>query len=192
LSNIFEDVKARVTMRDAIEFLGLKKTEQKGDQFRFPCPACKGKDPRTLSVNTEKGYRCFSSGKSGNDCIALVAHCMSITQSEAAKELQAHFLVPSSTEARRATVEPKGRGESANAVSPLELLGISQEVADRLHIIVEDGRVLFEQRDEHGTMLGTLALATRDDLPLVEWIGQEEVKAPSSLQGLWRVVKGGA
>lgn len=189
---IFEELRERVTISDAISYLGMKPTETKGDQLRFACPHCKGNDRRTLSINVGTGkFQCFTAKKGGNDATALVAHAHGISQTDAAKALKEHFL-GSSTEARRATVEPKGRGESANAVSPLELLGISQDIADRLHIVVEDGRVLFEQRDDTGTMLGTLALATRDDLPLVEWIGQEEVKAPSSLQGLWRVVKGGA
>lgn len=195
--SLFDEVRARVRMSDAIDYLSLKPTEQKGDQLRFPCPHCKGNDRRTLSVNTaEDKFRCFTGGKGGTDATAFVAHCQGISQTEAAKLLASHFLTDNAlprSSTKPAATKPKadGRSESpAEELRPLELLGISDDLVDRLHILVEDGRVLFEQRDERGIKLGMLALATRDDLPLVEWIAQDEPKA-EGLRGLWRVVKGG-
>jgi hypothetical protein len=191
MASIFEEVRNGVTIAQAIDYLGLQATETKGDQLRFGCPKCGGTDRRTLSINLQKGFRCFAGDKKGDDATALVAHVRGIRNGEAAQQLKDHFL-HSSTKPKPEKAKAKGRSDQPQGeVRPLELLGISNDLADRLQIQVEDGRVLFEQRDEHGTKLGTLALATRDDLPLVEWIGETEVKTPSSLQGLWRVVKGG-
>lgn len=196
MPNVFEEVRAGVSIADAIAFLGIKPTETKSDQLRFACPKCGGTDKRTLSVNLQKGFRCFAGDKKGDDATALVAHCLGIRNGEAAQRLKDRYLSaarsPSATKPE-AKAEGKGRGDGVNAVSPLEILGISDELADRLHIQIEDGRVLFEQRDERGIKLGMLALATRDDLPLVEWTAevQDEAK-PQDLKGLWRVVKGGA
>jgi hypothetical protein len=190
MPSIFEEVKARVSIADAISYLGLQPTETKGDQLRFPCPKCGGTDKRTLSVNLVKGFRCFSGDKKGDDATALVAHCRGIRNGEAAQLLKEHFITATKPAPTKAKAE--GRSDSPQGeVRPLEILGISDELADRLQIQVEDGRVLFEQRDERGIKLGTLALATRDDLPLVEWIAEELPKA-DGLKGLWRVVKGGA
>jgi hypothetical protein len=208
MSNIFQEVRENVTIAQAIEYLGLKATETKGDQLRFGCPKCGGTDQRTLSVNLQKGFRCFAGDKKGDDATALVAHCKGIRNGQAAQELKDHFVdankkvtpaarSPSATKPEVARPRVKGRGESANALSPLELLGVSTELADRLHIEQDGGFILFEQRDERGIKLGTLAIATRDDLPLVSWIADgesenEETGTTNSLQSLWRVVKGGA
>lgn len=193
--SIFDDVRGRVSIADAISFLNLKATEVKGDQLRFPCPKCGG-DSRVLSVNLQKGFRCFAGDKKGDDATALVAHVRGIRNGEAAQLLKGHFLHSATKPTAKA--EGKGRSDtSQDAVRPLELLGMSQDLADRLHIVVEDGRVLFEQRDEHGTKLGTLALATRADLPLVQFITEidstiTQADSAPDLKSLWRVVKGGA
>lgn len=200
MSNIFAEVRESVTIADAISFLGLKATETKGDQLRFGCPKCGGSDQRTLSVNLQKGFRCFSGDKKGDDATALVAHVLGIRNGEAAQQLKDHFLsaarTSSATKPDAQKAKGEGRSEVANDLRPLELLGISDELADRLNIQVEEGRVLFEQRDHHGVKFGTLVLATRTDLPLVEWIGEAEIEkeAPqaSNLQQLWRVVSGRA
>src|SRR5689334_7526966 len=110
MSNVFTDVRERVSLSDAITFLGLRATETKGDQLRFACPACKGTDKRTLSVNTQKGFQCFSSSKRGDDATALVAHCLNIRQREAAEQLAEQFL-RSATEPRAARQGAKGRVE---------------------------------------------------------------------------------
>lgn len=55
MSTIFDDVRGRVSIADAIAFLGLKATETKGDQLRFACPKCGDSDKRTLSDNLQKG-----------------------------------------------------------------------------------------------------------------------------------------
>jgi hypothetical protein len=190
MPTIFEEVRNGVTISQAIDYLGLKPTETKGEQLRFACPKCGGTDKRTLSVNLSKGFRCFAGDKKGDDATALVSHCLGIRNGEAAQRLKDQFL-RSATKPEAARPKVTGRSDAPQGdVRPLEILGISDEHADRLHIVIEDGRVRFEQRDERGIKLGTIALATRDDLPLVEWIAEEAPKA-DGLKGLWRVVKGG-
>jgi hypothetical protein len=78
--SIFDDVRGRVSIAQAIDYLGLKPTETKGDQLRFGCPACKGADKRCLSVNLQKGFQCFAAHKKGDDATALVAHCKRDTE----------------------------------------------------------------------------------------------------------------
>ncbi len=194
-SNIFQEVRENVSIAQAIEFLRIKPTETKGEQLRFPCSRCGG-DSRVLSVNLTKGFRCFAGDKKGDDATALVAHVLGIRNGEAAQKLKEHFIRPgSATKPEAQKAEGKGRSDSSHGdVRPLEILGISEAHADRLGIREENGRVLFIQRDSNGAEVGTLALGTREDLPLVEWIehAEEHAEAPSTLQGLWRIVKGGA
>lgn len=55
-------------------------------------PSRNDKDPRSFSVNIDKGvWSEFSSGESGGDLISYVAHCLRISQGDAYKTL-AHFL----------------------------------------------------------------------------------------------------
>lgn len=196
--SVFEDVRARVRMSDAISYLKLEQTERNGDQIRFKCPHCSGNDKRALSVNVaSEKFQCFTAKKGGNDATALVAHCRGMSQTEAAKLLYEQFC-RSSTEARPAKAERKGRSDPPQGeVRPLEILGISDEAAKRLDIREVDGGILFAQRDEQGIRIGTLVIATREDLPLIEWMANNELdvdtkpKAAEGLHGLWRLVKGG-
>ena len=149
--DIFAEVKSRVTMQDAINYLRLgEPTERNGDQFRWGCPKCGGgSDNRTLSVNLVKGYGCFvgATGKEpkskGDDCIALVAHVENVRNGEAARRLKDHFRdrfvsaarASSSTEPRPATAEAKGRpGDSGAGVRPLDFHDWEHPVMDLLKI----------------------------------------------------------
>ena len=184
MASIYEEVKERVTVQDVASYLNLKRTKvengKDGEQYRYPCPSCKNKDTHALSVNVEKGkFQCFSCGGKGNDVISLVAFINKIRQSEAAKQLHETFCsavrTSSSTEARSKKVELKGRSDtSQDVVRPLEILGIDAPLAKHLGIVEDDGRVMFDLRDAQGIIHGTLAIATRDDLPLVEFTRDTE------------------
>jgi hypothetical protein len=196
--SVFEEVKESVTVKQVASYLSLKfhgsEQGKEGLQHRYACPFCNNPDKHALSINDAKGkFQCFRCKKSGGDTITLVAKLKGITNTDAANELKAQFL-HRSTEPGPTKAQAKGRSEPPQGeLRPLEILGISDELAKRLHIQEEDGRILFEQRDEHGAKLGTLALATRDDMPLVEWIAEaQEESQPKDLKQLWRVVKGGA
>jgi hypothetical protein len=207
--NIFEEVRAGVTIAQAIDYLGLQATETKGDQLRFPCPHCKGSDKRTLSVNLVKGFRCFSGDKKGDDATALVAHVRGIRNGEAAQLLKDHFL-RTATEPRAAKPEERERNEAApDVLIPLtdlqtehpviEMLGLSEAAMTALQAGycrkgVMTGRIAIPLRLPTGELIGYLGIATKaDQVPLLKFPLNldERVKPktePDELRKLFRVV----
>lgn len=83
----FADVKARVSIEDAAEKLGLALKPSAG-KLRCPCPVHGGGD-RAMVITPEKGlFCCFGSRPStGGDQIQLVAHVKDISVKEAAEFL---------------------------------------------------------------------------------------------------------
>jgi hypothetical protein len=192
--NIFEEVRARVTIAQAIEYLGLQPTETKGDQLRFACPACKGTDRRTLSVNLVKGFRCFSGDKKGDDATALVAHCRGIRNGEAAQLLKDHFITATKPAPTKAKAE--GRGEIANGFSPLEhpvidMLGIDKAMLEAIGGGFDGERITLPLRTPTGALCMTIGIATSaDQTPLLLFSETVEAQkaAPDDLRKLFRVV----
>jgi hypothetical protein len=192
--NIFEEVKARVTIAQAIEYLGIQPTETKGDQLRFPCPKCGGSDRRTLSVNLVKGFRCFSSDKKGDDATALVAHCRGIRNGEAAELLKDHFIT--ATKPARATAKAEGREERANASLSLEhpvieMLGIDTDLLEAIGGGFDGERITLPLRSSTGAVCMTLGIATTaEQSPLLLFSEAVETQkaAPDDLRKLFRVV----
>jgi hypothetical protein len=208
--NVFEQVRNGVTISQAIDYLGLKATETKGEQLRFACPACKGTDKRTLSVNLQKGFRCFSGDKKGDDATALVAHVKGIRNGEAAQLLKAHFL-SSSTEPRAAKPEERERSEAApDVLAPLTDLQLEHPVIEMLGLtstIMETlgggycgkgtmaGRILIPLRTETGELKGYCGIATKaEQSPLLLFPRSLEARCkpikpePDELRRLFRVV----
>lgn len=200
--SIFSDVKENVTIEQAAQYLGLRPVKPpKNGEGRYKCPVCDTKDTDPLCIGyADQAFTCYGTGKKPHgDLIALVAHCKSVSQTEAAKLLARYFLAaPASTATKpKATAEGEARSDVGAVVdvTPLELLGIDASLAKHLNIREEEGRIWFDVRDAEGVMHGSLAIATREDVPLVAFVAETEetVKAePSSLAQLWRVVKGGA
>jgi hypothetical protein len=216
MPNIFEEVRTHVSIADAIVYLGLKASETKGDQLRFPCPACKGSDRRTLSVNLQKGFRCFSSDKRGDDATALVAHVRDIRNGEAAQLLKDHFISAARTSSAtkpRQTPEPGERLEAfSDVLQPLDYLEHEHPVAEMLGLTpgalealgggfaprgTMAGRVLIPLRLPNGDLLGYCGIATREDQsPLLLFPknieercqGTAEKPEPDQLRKLFRVV----
>ena len=217
MPNIFDEVRERVSMQDAVNYLGLTLTRKEGDQLRFPCPACKGTDKRALSVNPALGkFRCFAwdKGRGGNDATALVAHVRGISNGDAAKLLKDHFLssaarpqraVPQAHEAESKQLAPLDYLEAAHPV--LDLLGVSEASALALGAGFAGrgtmvGRVLIPLRLPTGTLVGYLGIATKEDMsPLLLFpknleamctqIEPEEAEPkpePDELRKLFRVV----
>jgi CHC2 zinc finger len=77
----FPDLKARISIEQAAQMLGLNLTKH-GSQFRGSCPVHGGGD-RTLVVTPGKGFYCFAE-KQGGDQISLVAHCRQMPVRDAA------------------------------------------------------------------------------------------------------------
>lgn len=69
----FDEIKAKVTLEDAMRLLGLEMNERNG-QWRGHCPACKDGSHRTLVVTPGRGFFCQYAKKGGADAIALVFH----------------------------------------------------------------------------------------------------------------------
>lgn len=168
MANIFEQVRAGVSLEDAISFLGLKLTKREGDQLRFECPHCRGANKRALSVNLDKGFRCFASSKSGNDATALVAHCRNISQRDAAQMLSDHFKLqqPTPAAAKSQGLEELDYLETDHEI--VELLGLTPRA---LELIgggyapkgTMAGRLLIPLRLPTGVLAGYLGIATRED-----------------------------
>src|SRR5258705_4877246 len=79
----FADVKARCSIEQAANLLGLKTTEARM-QLRAPCPACGTGGHRAIVITPSKNlFHCFPS-KAGDDQIALVSHVKSVSQKDAA------------------------------------------------------------------------------------------------------------
>jgi hypothetical protein len=173
MASIFEEIRERVSLQDAIQFLGLKLTKQEGDQLRYECPHCRGSNKRALSVNLDKGFRCFASSKSGNDATALVAHCKNISQREAARMLADHFRLEQQTTASPGTVKKPQAGlaeldylETDHEI--VELLGLTPRALELLGggyapkgTMV--GRLLIPLRLPSGVLAGYLGIATKED-----------------------------
>lgn len=201
-----------VTLGQAIEFLTeLKLYKREGQQLRFPCPSCGG-DKRALSVNMDAGFRCFESGKHGSDAVALVAHVRSVSQYDAGRLLEEHFLkaqrAPSAAKA-----EPDGRGE-LQALDYLvhehlvaEMLGLSAATLEAMGGGYAPrgtmaGRLLIPLRMNDGALVGYLGIATKEDQePLLRFpdnleerctakpkVAVAEKPQPDQLRRLFRIV----
>lgn len=211
----FQALKA-ITFEQAIEFLSeLKLYKREGAQLRFPCPACGGDNKRALSINPDTGFQCFAGRQKvnkGTDAVALVAHVRGISQYDAGRLLQEHFLHTSPSAGASAL---DGRREPLQA--PLDYLEHSHQVADLLGLSAATlealgggyapkgtmaGRLLIPLRMEDGRLCGYLGIATREDQePLLKFpanleavctskpAAKEEPKPqPDQLRKLFRVV----
>jgi hypothetical protein len=178
MANIFEDVRNRVSLEDAISFLSLKLTKREGDQLRFECPHCKGANKRALSINLDKGFTCFSANKRGNDATALVAHCRNVSQRDAAQTLCDHFRL-SEAQPRASQAQLSGSEvQLASHMQPLDYLETDHEIVELLGLTPRSleligggyapkgtmaGRLLIPLRLPTGVLAGYLGIATRED-----------------------------
>jgi CHC2 zinc finger len=174
----FADVKARCSIEQAANMLGLKTTEERM-QLRAPCPACGNGGPRAIVITPSKNlFHCFPS-KAGGDQIALVSHVKSVSQKDAAGLLLEHSTpgIVRSTSAVPATSTgtvqdhfPRSIIWSSTHVT-VEALGLDPETAETLGIGYA-GR---------GLMKGFVAVPVR--LPsgeLTGYIGITEAKLPKT------------
>ena len=185
---IYDDVRERVSMRDAAEFLqlGQPRIEAQGTQWRYQCPACRGGDKRSLSINISdnKGFGCFvgAVGKhpkvKGNDATSLVAHVRGITQRDAAEMLHEHFC-SASRSVPVSSPKPPARREESKGLAALDYLEAEHEVLDLLGVSEASalalgagfaprgtmaGRILIPLRLPNGILCGYLGIATKEDM----------------------------
>ena len=87
----FQAVKQAVPIEQAARFLGLK-LKQHGETFRCPCQICNKAGERAITI-TPRINRWYCHGcKKGGDQVYLTAHWNGVTQTQAAKLLQEHFM----------------------------------------------------------------------------------------------------
>jgi DNA primase len=132
----FKKVKSQVSMRMALEYYGVTKLKQRGDELRGRCPIHKGEGDNTFHANTKKNiFRCFSCDAHGN-VLDFVAAMERSSVKEAAEKLTDIFrLGASNRQVERPTpktvAEPKsesgGDGLKENKVLGFELKGIKHD-----------------------------------------------------------------
>ena len=177
----FAEIRERVSLEDAIGYLGLQ-MKRDGAAYRSACPQCKSGGDRALVVTPGKGYYCHAQKRGGNDSTALVAHVKALSQRDAAAELHEHFLsekrpVPQAT--------TSGSKKAASGFDPdafagnlvysgeVEDMGISEDDAYALGIGYHPRRkaVYMPIRNLDGTLAGFVGIADAQAIKLPpKWI----------------------
>ena len=159
----FAELKQRVSISSAIEFLQLSPVEKqtdKGPQLRCACPQCGG-DKRILTITPaiEKFY-CFGSRDHG-DVIALVAHVLDCTAKEAAFKLDAWAggTKPAKTSTVNSTVRtvPEEKAPERR-LQPLDYLQADHEKVIGLGVAPETCKSFGAGYAPRGIMRGRLAI----------------------------------
>lgn len=178
----FADLKSRITITQAAEWLALK-LKPSGDQQRGPCPICNTGGDRALVVTPGRGlFYCFPS-KIGGDLIKLVAHVKACSQNEAAQLIKAQFggtvsTVParaSGTASYSSSTAPQNQKAGLNPLPYLEpghptiqALGISPATAEAFGSGyagkgVLRGRYAVPVHGKDGTLLAYVGIAVSKD-----------------------------
>jgi len=207
-----------VSFEQTIAFLSeLKLHKREGEQLRFPCPACGGENKRALSIHPAQGFHCFASGKKGSDAVALVAHVRRMSQYDAGRLLQDHFLGREVEERAPSAASSALDGRREPLQAPLDYLVHEHPVADLLGLSAATlealgggfapkgtmaGRLLIPLRMDDGRLVGYLGIATKEEQqPLLRFpdnleerctaqpkVEVEEKPQPDQLRKLFRVV----
>jgi hypothetical protein len=81
----FAEIKSRFSFSQVIHLLELD-LKKNGNEWRGPCPTCRGSTDRTLVVTEGVGFKCFTS-KAGGSQLDLVSHIQGVSLKEAAEWL---------------------------------------------------------------------------------------------------------
>lgn len=171
----FDEVKAKVSFTDAIQYLDLA-MKKSGNQWRGVCPKCGGQD-RGLVLTEGRGAYCFSE-KKGGDVIWLAGHVLKLAPKEAAQHLAERAGLVEQPTTRSRTVPESEEGE--RGLSPLSYLEPDHELVVALGFDPEfckrqgigyaprgvcRGSVAIPFRDERGVLLGYLAVEDLTYIP---------------------------
>ena len=165
----FQAIKRLASLEQIAIWLGLDVKNG-----RCQCPRNEG-DKRELVLTYDKGiWHCFGCKKkypnerNGGDQIELVAHCLEVSQQEAAKHIQTRF--HGYTPAQKGLPEG-GLDYLVFEHDAVQALGLAPEKAEELGIgYAPRGtmikRVLFPFRDRSGKLLGYLGISPGADVKL--------------------------
>lgn len=124
----FAAIKARISIAEAVQLLGLKMTGT--NQLRGPCPACQSGGDRALVVTPEKGAAyCFAARK-GGDVLWLTSHVRSEPVKDAAAFLAGNNTSPPGTVPQ----EREERTKPGEGFQPLQYLQTAGEALRGLEI----------------------------------------------------------
>jgi DNA primase len=176
----FQELKARVSITDVADLLGLALTEH-NDQLRGPCPRCQGSGERTLAITPERNaYYCFTDER-GGDCIALAAHIRNCSMRDAALFIHEHLRARGADGDDTEPDESKLDTASTSRLQPLDYLlfeheavqalGIDPKAAEALGIGyakkgIMRGRVAIPLRSHEGVLAGYCGYTAEGDPPL--------------------------
>ena len=154
----FAALKEEVTIEKAIDLLCLKVKEGK-DQYRGPCPACKGSGPRSLVITPAKqAFYCFAE-RIGGDVIALASHIRNESMKDAARFLAGEGS-PSSTVS---STVPKARiKEDVRSLQPLSYLEPGHEKLAKLGLSEDTFKAFGSGYASKGILRGRFAFPIHD------------------------------
>ena len=126
----FAELKQRVTIEQAAEWLGLQ-VKKSGGQLRGVCPVCKDGGDRALVITPAKGlYYCFGKCRKGGDAISLAASVQGCGLREAAAFLAEKAGGPNTSDSTRHK-SPQPRTEEGR-LKPLDYLQAEHEAVQAL------------------------------------------------------------
>ena len=156
----FSELKQRVTIEQAAEWLGLP-MKKSGGQLRGVCPVCKDGGDRALVITPAKGlYYCFGKCRKGGDAISLAASVRGCTLREAAAFLAEKAGAPNTSDSARHN-SPQPRTEEGR-LKPLDYLQAEHEAVQALGVSVETCRHFGAGFAPKGIMRGRLAIPVHD------------------------------
>jgi CHC2 zinc finger len=162
----FAAIKQQVSVRSAIDLLGLKLAEHQS-QWRGPCPTCKSGGDRALVITPSKNaFYCFAA-HGGGDVIALASHIRAVGMKEAAA-----FLAGDSAAAESGTLPRPGIGhnklpeerpkEDVRSLKPLSYLEADHEALRAIGLEGKTCRHFGAGYAPKGIMRGKLAIPIHD------------------------------
>lgn len=160
----FAEVKAKVSIIDALARLQIQNLTAKDDQLRGACPLCKHTDQRAFVVTPSKGtWYCFRE-KLGGDVIRLVARFNSYDDRAAAQWLVA------AADNGSAPAEPDASRKSGdyNPDEYTQRLDPSHEALSGLGIAPETFILFKAGYAKKGLLQGRLAFAWHDNSGVVQ------------------------
>ena len=185
----FQEIKAKVTMEQVLQLLGVAHLRPHGAGLRGQCPVCKEGGDRVFVVTPAKNsFYCFSE-KKGGDIIELAARFYRIPHKDAAQRIARQFGLANGTadpeaapETVRAQDESRPSGFDAKAYqasldpahAALKSSGIPEQTirdfeggycSRGLH----RGRLVLPVCDAAGTVLAFMGLALNGEQPDVQF-----------------------